>query len=125
MRPLESIISDPANGNSPEFIAERLGLHPTLVRNQRDVVALSVEDLPILGSYQPEGWTSTEAAVWVPQEMIFAGLSSIALHGMATAMFCLFNDKHGHPVKNAEFGLAVDFTGITTISIRAYRRDRK
>ncbi len=126
MRSLEQIITDPANGNSPEFIAERLGLQPVLVRTQQEVARFKVDDLPVLGEYVPDGWTATTAAVWVPREMFYDDdEDELVLWGMAVAMTRLMTDRYGMPVKDAEFGIAVDSVGRESLSIRAYQRHRE
>ena len=128
MRSLENIVTDKANGNSPEFIAEKLGLAPVLVRCADDMAPHNMElaKLPELGSYVPEGWTATTASILVPIEMT---QHDGPLHGMGNnmisiAMLACFQDRQGMPVRGKEFGLAIDQRG-KMVSIRGYERLRE
>ena len=128
MRSLENIVTDPANGNSPEFIAEKLGLAPVLVRCADDMAPHNMElaKLPELGAYVPEGWQATTASILVPIEMT---KHDGAFHGMGNnmisiAMLACFQDRQGMPVRGKEFGLAIDQRG-KMVSIRGYERLRE
>ena len=138
MRSLDQIIADPANGNSPEFIAEKLGLAPVLVRCADDMAVhnMELEKLPRLGGYVPEGWTATTASAMIPIEMTCPGHP---WHGMgndaiAMAMIVCFQDRQGMPQRGKEFGLAIDQSGALGfgpeglsgwLSIRGYERQRE
>jgi len=128
MRSLENIVTDKANGNSPEFMAEKLGLAPVLVRCADDMAPHNMElaKLPELGAYVPDGWTATTASVLIPVEMT---RHDGPWHGMGNnmisiAMVACFQDRQGMPVRGREFGLAIDHRG-KMVSIRGYERQRE
>lgn len=137
MRSLENIVTDPANGNSPEFIAEKLGLAPVLVRCADDMAVHNMElaKLPELGSYVPEGWVASTASAMIPVEMTqeyhpWYGMGNDAI---AMAMITCFQDRQGMPQRGKEYGLAIDQRGAcgmggdglsSWLSIRGYERTR-
>ena len=117
MRSLQEIIKDPMNNNTPEFIAERFGLSPVLVRTREDIESLAIGKLPVLGDYVPEGWKAGNAACMVDRHIadIHCG-NDLAMSSMAAGI------AHILQMRNIEVGLAVDVKTPQWVGVRTYLR---